>query len=411
MAKCLINNTGNKGANGVMIQVLNFFVEKGYTPTQACAIAGNVFGESSYNPSSKNELGCIGLFQWCFSRKDKVIAAYGDPGWKNVNNQLNYVWKELSSGGERESVGNYFSKYTGKTLSEYTYHWLRYFETPTTDEDKLRKTFLPTRLEYAKKAAAVYNQMNKGECVVDESSSGGGGNGGGFSCDDTDVATSDISIVDSSTSQVYTSQSNGTTDTSGNAKNQTVDTRPLFVGDSWAIKIYNNCDSMKQNWRLLALQRNGTMEAIAHMLKSKLSSPLLKPRFIVVYCGDDNKLQRNTGSMFTTGSKDLVASMCRKIVSAAPGIKIYFCQTVMDSIYYKCKESDFYYTASSVLNKALKQVYDEGFSVDFNILNIPQDPTRNVILKYTECIPSEKRTTLKPHGFIALGSYIYLHAK
>jgi len=280
MAKCVINNAG--GANGVMIQVLNFFVGKGYTPTQACAIAGNVYGESSFRPTAKNEIGCIGLFQWCSigKRKEKLIAKYGDPGWKDINNQLNFVWGELSAGGERQSVGDYF-KNQNRTLSEYTYYWLRYFETPSTDETKLRNDFMPDRLKAANSAAAVYNQMNKGDCVVDTSVSSGT-ESSGFSCsiDTTDGTTSDLNIIDTSVSTDTNVGANGNTSTSSSGTNY--NTQPLIITDLTGKAILTS-GNPSYSALILAFNNNQTPDSVQATLKKRFSNKDYKPKFIAVW--------------------------------------------------------------------------------------------------------------------------------
>lgn len=405
MANCLINNTGNKGANGVMIQILNFFVSNGYTPTQACAIAGNVQAESSYIPNNVNELGCKGLFQWCFSREEKLVDRYGKNGWQNVNNQLEYVWDELKKGGERGAVGTYFRENKGKTLSEYTYHWLRYFETPSENENELRNNFLPTRLKEAKKAAAIYEQLNKGECVVD-TSDGGSSSNQNFSCnvDGGETLASDISIVEDSTVQTTTSQPNGNSSTAGNAKNNTVDTKPLFVGDSWAYKIWHSDEYMKKNWGLLA-KVGLSMSNLAKQLKRTLSNKNRQPRYIVIYCSDDTKLNRNTSSIFTTGTTELVKDWCRDILGCCNGIQVYFCENIMDSL-YEPNKSDYYLTAASVLNRALKKIKSEGDSAKFKLIKFESNFRFNVLVKNSVEIPSERRMTLNPTGFSKMGQYI-----
>lgn len=401
MSKCVINNAG--GANGVMIQILNFFVGKGYTPTQACAIAGNVYGESSFRPTIKNEIGCIGLFQWCSTgnRKEKLIAKYGDPGWKDINNQLDFVWGELSPGGERESVGEYFQN-KDRTLTEYTYHWLRYFETPSINETKLRNDFMPDRIKAAKAAADIYNQMNKGECVVDMSGSSSSVKSSGFGCSiDSDDTMGDLNITDDmiGVAETTTAQSNGNTETA----KKTMDVRPLFIGDSWADKIYHNDEYMKKNWGLLA-KRGLSMSSVAKALKKTLSNKYRRPKYIVVYCSDDTKLQKNTSSMFVRGSVEIVKNWCREILSAGNGIQFYFCENVMDSI-YRASKSDYYWTAASVLNRALNKLADEGDSARFRVIKIDND-TRLDLATHHSLATSELRMTLNPSGFTKLGSCI-----
>lgn len=402
MSKCVINNAG--GANGVMIKILNFFVGQGYTPTQACAIAGNVYGESSFRPAIKNEIGCIGLFQWCSTgkRKEKLIAKYGDPGWKDINNQLNFVWGELSPGGERESVGEYFQN-KDRTLTEYTYHWLRYFETPSTDETKLRNDFMPDRMKAANAAASIYSQMNNGECTISTDENSAQQNRSGFSCDvGADSATSDLNIVDdtSMVAETTTAHSNGVTETS----KRNVDVRPLFIGDSWAYKIFHNDEYMKKNWGLLAKQ-GLSMSSVAKALKKTLSNKYRRPRYIVVYCSDDTKLQNNTSSIFVRGSVETVQRLCREILSACNGIQIFFCKNVMDSL-YKYGKSNYYWTAASVLNRALDKIVQNGDSAKLKVIDIDVKTRLDLTKNHSVVIPSENRITLNPTGFTKLGKCI-----
>lgn len=398
MAKCLINNTGNKGANGVMIQILNFFVSRGYTPTQACAVAGNISKESGgYNPNAveKGSGEGIGLCQWSFTRKTalKEYTKNMPGGWQSVENQLKYLGHELDT--TYKPVDDYFKGHQKNTIKHYTDYWCDEFEVP--DPKKADK---PGRLAEANKAAAVYNQMNKGECVVDTSGSSSGS--GGFSCEPSDEPTDEISIVTESTASVTTAQSNGDAQSNGNAKNQTVDTRPLFVGDSWAVKIYGNTPEMKKNWQKLAVDGQ-YMQYIAKQLKERLSNPLCKPRYIVIYCGDDTKMKNNTSGMFIN-AVDPVKDLCRKILGSANGVKVYFCENIMGSIYiHSC--SDYYWTAASVINRSLRKIESEGDSSRFTILTIDKDLCYR-LNGYKDC-HVDKRTTLKPKGFAMLGTYIY----
>ncbi|MBQ2177458.1 MAG: hypothetical protein II453_21195 [Alphaproteobacteria bacterium] len=400
MSKCVINNAG--GANGVMIQILNFFVGKGYTPTQACAIAGNISIESGgYNPNAKENGGKgegIGLCQWSFSRKT-ALKNYTEnmPGkWQNVGNQLQYLWYELEH--DYSTVGSYFKNNKQNTLSHYTDYWCDYFEVP--DPKKAHKD---RRLEEAKKAAAVYNQMNKDECAVDISGSSSSVKSSGFDCStDGDDTMGDLNITDDMTgvAETTTAQSNGNTETSNN----TMDARPLFIGDSWADKIYHNHGYMKKNWGLLAKQ-GLSMSSVAKSLKKTLSNKYRRPKYIVVYCSDDTKLQKNTSSMFVSGSVDLVKNWCREILSAGNGIQFYFCENVMNSI-YRAGKSDYYWTAASVLNRALKKLEDEGDSAMFRVIKIDSDTRIDLAMHHSLAIPSELRMTLNPSGFTKLGSYI-----
>lgn len=292
MAKCLINNTGNKGANGVMIQILNFFVSKGYTPTQACAIAGNISVESGgYKPNAVENGGKgegIGLCQWSFSRKTalKDFTKNMSGGWQNVSNQLAYLWHELNNDPPYKDVGKHFENNKNKTIGYYTNYWCDNFEKP--DSTKAHKD---RRLSEAKKAAAIYEQLNKDECVVDTSDVGSSSNQN-FGCNagDGETLASDISIVDDSTVQTTTSQPNGNSSTAGNAKNNTVDTRTLYILDE-----ETKAALLKGGLRgpYYTVKQNDTLDSFEKDLKRLFSDKLRKPKHVVIFINGKFNLGKN----------------------------------------------------------------------------------------------------------------------
>lgn len=403
MAKCLINNTGNKGANGVMIQILNFFVGNGFTVNQACGIAGNAYCESEFDPTRRNpnDKGKVsfGLFQWRdkrFENSDngndlKAYCIRKGYDYRNANAQLNFCWDE-----NYKNFQKYYKEHPNMTATESARWWQQNWEVGSNWEKRKKGTNM---------AAAIYEQLNKGECVVD-TSDGGSSSNQNFSCnvDDGETLASDISIVEDSTVQTTTSQPNGNSSTAGNAKNNTVDTKPLFAGDSWAYKIWHSDEYMKKNWGLLA-KAGLSMSNLAKQLKRTLSNKNRRPKYIVIYCSDDTKLSKNTSSIFTTGTTELVKDWCRDILGCCNGIQVCFCTNVMDSL-YEPNKSDYYLTAASVLNRALRKLKSEGDSAKFKLIEFDSKFRVDVLLKNSVEIPSDRRMTLNPTGFSKMGPYI-----
>lgn len=77
----------------------------------------------------------------------------------------------------------------------------------------------------------------------------------------------------------------------------------------------------------------------------------------------------------------------------------------MDSL-YKQNKSDYYLTAASVLNRALRKLKSEGDSAKFKLIEFEPDFKLNVLFKNSVEIPSERRITLNPMGFSKMGRYI-----
>lgn len=407
MANCLINGTNDNSAKGVMIKILNFFVSKGFTPTMACAIAGNVQKESSYIPTHVNEIGCVGLFQWCYSRRDKIKAKYGDPGWKNIDNQLEFIWGELNGSWgytEYKKVKEYFLADTNRTLSEYCYYWLRWMETPSSNENELRTKYLPERMAEANKAAAVYNQMNKTECNVG-TNSGTDTSAGTFSCDDnggggSDELTSSVDVSESSQSSASGTSSNGSVDTTNS-----INTRPLFVGDSFALRVWNAGEHTLMRKTASALTKSGwQLDDVAKNLKAYTSNVNNKPKLIVVCCGYDHKFTNKvTWLTYKSDGIKKIKRGLRKILAAARGYDVKF----IENLYPKnisC-DTDYQYRAASIFNDAVQSLIDDGDEVEFTFTRFPNS-TKDRLRQQETCVKSKKEATYTEKGFEIISNQI-----
>jgi hypothetical protein len=82
------------------ISIVNFLMSKGLTKEQAIGIAGNIMGESGFNPSAIGDGGTSGGFaQWHagrFAALKRFAAAMGKD-WRDPQAQMEYLWHELNT--------------------------------------------------------------------------------------------------------------------------------------------------------------------------------------------------------------------------------------------------------------------------------------------------------------------------
>jgi hypothetical protein len=72
-------------------------IQRGFSKTQAAAIVGNMWAESTFDTTAKNDIGAIGLLQWIGSRKDELFkfAKSKKKVWSDLNLQLDFIKYEL----------------------------------------------------------------------------------------------------------------------------------------------------------------------------------------------------------------------------------------------------------------------------------------------------------------------------
>lgn len=68
----------------------------GYTDSAIAGIIGNMQRESGVDPTIINYIKCVGIVQWCYSRKTALQNAFGS-AWSNLDNQINYMLKEMNA--------------------------------------------------------------------------------------------------------------------------------------------------------------------------------------------------------------------------------------------------------------------------------------------------------------------------
>lgn len=83
-------------------KVWNYFLSRGLSPVAAAGVMGNIEQESSFNPFAQEKGGTgIGLIQWSFDRRNKMLSAASQAGVTIVGGtdndaallfQLNYLW-------------------------------------------------------------------------------------------------------------------------------------------------------------------------------------------------------------------------------------------------------------------------------------------------------------------------------
>ena len=82
------------------ISVVNFLMKKGLTKEQALGVAGNIMGESGFNPSAIGDKGTSGgLAQWHgkrFTALQNFATSIGRD-WRDPEVQMEYLWHELNT--------------------------------------------------------------------------------------------------------------------------------------------------------------------------------------------------------------------------------------------------------------------------------------------------------------------------
>lgn len=279
MGKCLINGTNDNSKDGRAAQILNFFVDKGLTPKQACAICGNCYVESnkSYDPKAynPNDNGgpSYGLFQWHdkpagvgrMTNLKKYCTSHG-LDYTTIGAQLKFLWDENAG-----NFKQYFSSNTNLSIDAYTQWWEKHWEVCGTCHHS-------ERLAEANRLAGLYNQMNKGECTVELT--GGSGYGGGFTCSETDSLDTSISLGEETSSGTATGASGEQTN---NTNSNTVSKKMIFIGDYVGSNIWAN-SSLKGNTRSYS-KTGGKLNrsTVKLWVKQILSNKKNQPPYLIFY--------------------------------------------------------------------------------------------------------------------------------
>lgn len=168
---CLKPNGNESLEDKTRIMIINYFIEKGLTPAQACAICGNVECEGGLKTTTAKgdrELESYGFFQFNRGRKECLIEFAKKQG-KEISNpyvQLDYCWAELNNKtGCKADKSSFFKNrfQKGKDLNDFSDLWCDYYEAPRdrfTDKERI------PRRKASQRAMDLYNSLQKGgDCV------------------------------------------------------------------------------------------------------------------------------------------------------------------------------------------------------------------------------------------------------
>ena len=88
------------GGNSTCEKVWNFFKGKNFSDAACAGICGCIETESGWDPTLVNSIGASGLCQWLGSRFTalKNFASSKGTSWKDVDTQIQFLWKELEEG-------------------------------------------------------------------------------------------------------------------------------------------------------------------------------------------------------------------------------------------------------------------------------------------------------------------------
>lgn len=137
---------GNENAE----KAFNFFVSKGLTDFQAAGIVGNFIAESNVRPEAVNSIGCTGIAQWCFGRKNKLKAL---PDYKTLEVQLNFAWDEMTGPYKTRVLDRLKATTNSDDATEVI---MRYYEVPYTQNQPEYQPELEKRQKFARSVLAKY---------------------------------------------------------------------------------------------------------------------------------------------------------------------------------------------------------------------------------------------------------------
>ena len=121
--------------------------DNGYSNEAVAGLMGNMEAESGFRPNTVNELGCVGIVQWCFSLANELKTTYGD-SWSNIDSQLDFLLHELNN--DFPSVNSYL--HGNHTAEEHAYYFCMNFERPGASHcnNGKRQNFAKNNYEYIK---------------------------------------------------------------------------------------------------------------------------------------------------------------------------------------------------------------------------------------------------------------------
>lgn len=163
-----------------------FLKGKGLSDNAVAGIMGNLEQESNFNPNDVNGIGAYGIAQWYQGRRTaeaQFAASRGEPA-NSLDAQLNYLWKEISSGsyGSVESMNN-------MDAASAALYFMNEFEKPGDNSGSTRvNNSLSILKQYTGKTETYNPSTDAGGSSSSSSGSSSGGSETSYSSN-TDVIT------------------------------------------------------------------------------------------------------------------------------------------------------------------------------------------------------------------------------
>lgn len=135
--------TGNDNVQTICLSLK----QNNFSDAAIAGILGNMERESNYDPNATNNLGCVGLVQWCSGRANNLKNTYGG-NWNNINNQLEFMLSELN--GNESSVLTYLNDPSITSAGLMAGKFCTIYERPEEDEceNGTRQSFAENKYSY-----------------------------------------------------------------------------------------------------------------------------------------------------------------------------------------------------------------------------------------------------------------------
>lgn len=127
---------------GTPEDVVNFFLNKGFSLNQSVGIAGNLKAESNFNALASGDNGsAFGIAQWRNDRLDnlKSFALDNKKDFQDFNTQLEFIYYELHN-FEKTALAKLKAS---DTLESATLNFAQHYERPKSE-------LIPKRIAYSK---------------------------------------------------------------------------------------------------------------------------------------------------------------------------------------------------------------------------------------------------------------------
>lgn len=119
--------------------VVNKLINRGFDLTHACAMGGNIWIESKFNPTEGNDSGPYGLLQWRSDRLDalKNYAQHIGKSYSSLDVQVDFIKIELLNGYKLDN-GKFIPNISQKLKNSNTYEMDRF-------NDAMKKDTVPEK--------------------------------------------------------------------------------------------------------------------------------------------------------------------------------------------------------------------------------------------------------------------------